>query len=171
LANFNVAPSGIQPVSSLVDPLAGTSLASSWTAVAASALFELSGYVADPDRQRYLEAALEIVDELASPAYLSEGTSSQAILLHGSVSVPDGEGIDVGPQRRRPLFSRSPRPPEVRALIRRTDQVPAPWQTYGTVLGVPASCLAFAGSVEMVPAIGSTHGQALAPKKDGLPVR
>jgi hypothetical protein len=65
-------------------------------AVAASALFELSGYVADPDRQRYLGAALEIVDELASPAYLSEGTSNQAILLHGSVSVPDGEGIDVG---------------------------------------------------------------------------
>jgi hypothetical protein len=31
LANFNVAPSGIRPISSLVDPLAGTSLASSWT--------------------------------------------------------------------------------------------------------------------------------------------
>jgi hypothetical protein len=27
---------------------------------------------------------------------LWEGTSNQTILLHGSVSVPDGEGIDAG---------------------------------------------------------------------------
>jgi unsaturated chondroitin disaccharide hydrolase len=86
-------------------------------AVAASALFELSGYVADPDRQRYLGAALEIVDELASPAYLSEGTSNQAILLHGSVSVSGRRRHRCGAQRRRPLFPRGPGSPEDRALI------------------------------------------------------
>jgi hypothetical protein len=69
---------------------------SSAAAVVASGLFELSGYVGEPDRQRYLEAALEIVDELSSPAYLSEGTSNQAILLHGTANVPGGEGIDAG---------------------------------------------------------------------------
>ncbi len=69
---------------------------SSAAAATASALFELGGYVAEPDRQRYTEAALEMVDELASPAYLSEGTSNPAILLHGSANVPGSQGIDVG---------------------------------------------------------------------------
>jgi unsaturated chondroitin disaccharide hydrolase len=69
---------------------------SSAAAAVASALFELSGFVTDPDRQRYLEAATHMLDELASPAYLSEGSSSQAILLHGSANVPAGEGIDAG---------------------------------------------------------------------------
>jgi len=41
---------------------------------------------------------------------------------------------------------------------------------YRTVLGVPASNLAFAGSVEVVPVVGSTHGHGFAPKKEGLPV-
>ncbi len=47
----------------------------------------------------------------------------------------------------------------------------SPMSVYGTVLGVPASYLAFAGSVEVVPVVGSTHGHGFAPKKEGLPVR
>jgi len=42
---------------------------------------------------------------------------------------------------------------------------------YGTVLGVSASYLAFAGSVCVVPVRGSTHGHVFVPKKEGLPVR
>ncbi len=37
--------------------------------------------------------------------------------------------------------------------------------------GVPASNRAFAGSVYVVPVVGSTHGQVLVPKKAGLVVR
>jgi len=69
---------------------------SSAAAVVSSALFELGGYVAEPDRQRYLQAAMEMVDELASPAYLAEGTSNQAILQHGSGNVPANQAVDVG---------------------------------------------------------------------------
>jgi hypothetical protein len=64
--------------------------------VVASALFELSGFVGSPDRERYLEAATHMVDELASPAYLAEGSPSAAILLHGAANVPEGNGIDSG---------------------------------------------------------------------------
>jgi hypothetical protein len=39
------------------------------------------------------------------------------------------------------------------------------------VFGVWASYLALAGKVEVVPVRGSTHGQGLAPKKAGFPVR
>ena len=69
---------------------------SSAAAAVASALFELSGFVSDPDRQRYLDAATHMLDALASPAYLAEGSSSQAILLHGVANLPEGHGVDVG---------------------------------------------------------------------------
>jgi unsaturated chondroitin disaccharide hydrolase len=69
---------------------------SSAAAAVASALFELSGFVTGPDRQRYGEAATHMLDELASPAYLSEGSSSRAILLHGVANVPSGHGVDAG---------------------------------------------------------------------------
>jgi unsaturated chondroitin disaccharide hydrolase len=69
---------------------------SSAAAAVASALFELSDFVAGQDGQRYLEAATRMLDALASPAYLAEGSSSQAILLHGTANVPEGHGIDAG---------------------------------------------------------------------------
>jgi uncharacterized protein (TIGR03382 family) len=37
-----------------------------------------------------------MVDALASTAYLSEGTSNPAILLHGSKDVPRQRGVDAG---------------------------------------------------------------------------
>lgn len=69
---------------------------SSAAAIAASALFELGGFVADPDRQRYLRAAFETVDKLASSAYLSEGAANAAVLLHGTANVAGNEGVDAG---------------------------------------------------------------------------
>jgi unsaturated chondroitin disaccharide hydrolase len=69
---------------------------SSAAAAVASALFELSGFVSDPDRQRYLDAANRMVDALASPAYLAKGTSTPSILLHGVGNLPAGRAIDVG---------------------------------------------------------------------------
>jgi unsaturated chondroitin disaccharide hydrolase len=69
---------------------------SSAAAAVASALFELSGFAADPDGQRYLDAASHMLDVLASPAYLAEGTSNAAILLHGVANMPANQGVDVG---------------------------------------------------------------------------
>ena len=69
---------------------------SSAAAAVSSALYELSGFVPQPDRARYLDAATHMLDELASPAYLAEGSSSEAILLHGVANLPEGSGIDVG---------------------------------------------------------------------------
>ena len=69
---------------------------SSAAAAVASALFELSGFVSGADGERYLEAATRMLDALASPAYLAEGSSSQAILLHGTANVPEGHGLDAG---------------------------------------------------------------------------
>src|SRR5256714_234574 len=37
-----------------------------------------------------------MIDALASTAYLAEGTSNPAILLHGSIDVPRNRGVDVG---------------------------------------------------------------------------
>ena len=69
---------------------------SSAAAAVASALIELSGFVAVPDRGRYLQAAKRMLDELASPAYLAEGTSSPSVLLHGVGNLPEGKAIDAG---------------------------------------------------------------------------
>jgi unsaturated chondroitin disaccharide hydrolase len=69
---------------------------SSAAAAVASALFELGRFFSDPDRQRYLDAATHMLDALASPAYLAEGSSSRAILLHGVANLPEGHGVDVG---------------------------------------------------------------------------
>ena len=45
------------------------------------------------------------------------------------------------------------------------------YRAQGTLFGVPASYRALAGSGDVVPATGSTHGQGSFPKNDGLPVR
>ncbi|TMA14155.1 MAG: hypothetical protein E6J86_09555 [Deltaproteobacteria bacterium] len=69
---------------------------SSAAAAVASALIELSGFVEVPDRDHYMQAAKRMLDELASPAYLVEGTSSLALLLHGVGNLPEGKAIDAG---------------------------------------------------------------------------
>jgi unsaturated chondroitin disaccharide hydrolase len=69
---------------------------SSAAAAVASALIELSGFVDAPDRDRYLQAAKRMLAELASPAYLAEGTTSPAVLLHGVGNLPEGKAIDSG---------------------------------------------------------------------------
>jgi unsaturated chondroitin disaccharide hydrolase len=69
---------------------------SSAAAAVTSALFELSGFVTGADRERYLDAATHMLDELASPAYLAEGSSSASIVLHGVANLPEGHGIDAG---------------------------------------------------------------------------
>lgn len=69
---------------------------SSAAAAVASALIELSGSVAGPDRQRYFDAATTMLDALGSAAYLAKGTTSQSILLHGVGNLPAGSAIDAG---------------------------------------------------------------------------
>jgi unsaturated chondroitin disaccharide hydrolase len=59
-------------------------------------LFELAGFVEGADHDRYLASANHMLDELASPAYLAEGSASASILLHGTFNVPAKKGIDVG---------------------------------------------------------------------------
>lgn len=69
---------------------------SSAAAVAASGLLELSRLEPDARRgQSYLSAAKHILTSLSSPAYLAEGTTSKAILLHGTQSKPSGS-FDTG---------------------------------------------------------------------------
>lgn len=70
---------------------------SSTAAIVSSALFELSGLVADlPTQQRYLAEATRALDVLASAEYLSEGTAHQSILLHGVGNFPARQEVDVG---------------------------------------------------------------------------
>ncbi|MBM7113525.1 glycoside hydrolase family 88 protein [Archangium primigenium] len=74
---------------------------SSAAAIAASALQELSTYATSTaEARRYREAALAMLDSLASPAYLAEGTSNPGILLHGTAFYrtplkPSGDDIDA----------------------------------------------------------------------------
>jgi Glycosyl Hydrolase Family 88 len=70
---------------------------SSAAAIVASALLELSEFVTDPaDKARYRDAALRMLETLASPDYLTAGTESYAILKHGVGHYPAGQEIDVG---------------------------------------------------------------------------
>jgi len=70
---------------------------SSAAAVVASALLELSGFVTDAaERARYRDAALRMMETLASPAYLAAGTETYSILKHGVGHYPAGQEIDVG---------------------------------------------------------------------------
>jgi len=57
---------------------------SSAAAIAASGLLELSTLVSSQqDKEKYYNAACNILDSLSSPAYLAHGTNNMAILLHG----------------------------------------------------------------------------------------
>jgi unsaturated chondroitin disaccharide hydrolase len=69
---------------------------SSAAAIAASGLLELSGLEPDARRQHtYLDNAKNMLTTLSSSAYLAEGTSNQAILLHGTQNKPYGR-FDIG---------------------------------------------------------------------------
>ncbi|NLF30241.1 MAG: PEP-CTERM sorting domain-containing protein [Planctomycetes bacterium] len=69
---------------------------SSAAAVAASALLELAGYVDGDDRIRYINAAEAALASLAGSGYLAAGTSSDAILLHGTYNYNSNTGVDAG---------------------------------------------------------------------------
>jgi hypothetical protein len=65
-------------------------------AIAASALFELSGFGPEPAiRETYGQAARKILGALCAPPYLAEGTNSRAILNHSVGSKPGNAEVDV----------------------------------------------------------------------------
>ena len=69
---------------------------SSAAAIAASGLLELARLEPDAPRgQTCLDAARAILTSLASSAYLAQGTSNDAILLHGTQNRPD-DRFDTG---------------------------------------------------------------------------
>jgi unsaturated chondroitin disaccharide hydrolase len=69
---------------------------SSAAAIAASGLVELSTLETDGTRkQRYLDGARDILASLSTPAYLADGTTNQATLLHGTQNKPSGS-YDTG---------------------------------------------------------------------------
>lgn len=63
-------------------------------AIAASGLFELSGYVKGNESERYRSTAVNTIKSLASPKYLAKGTKSHGILLHSVGDHPGGLEID-----------------------------------------------------------------------------
>jgi unsaturated chondroitin disaccharide hydrolase len=65
-------------------------------AIAASGLLELARLESDPARAtRYLAAARSILGALMRPPWLSEGSGSEAVLLHGTYNKPAGNA-DTG---------------------------------------------------------------------------
>ena len=75
---------------------ASTPRDASAAAIAASALLELSGYVAEPNATRYTTFALDILRSLSSPTYAAEaGQNSYFLLKHSVGSLPENSEIDV----------------------------------------------------------------------------
>ena len=69
---------------------------SSAAAIAASGLVELSTLETDANNKaRYLAGARDILAGLSSTAYLADGTTNQAVLLHGTQNKPSGS-YDTG---------------------------------------------------------------------------
>ena len=90
---------------------------SSAAAIAASGLLELADLTSGSDAATYFAAACDILDALMSSTYLSNGTNSAGILLHGTGNHPAGTEIDVSLIYADFYF--------VEALIRYLDLVPA----------------------------------------------
>jgi len=65
------------------------------SAIVASALFELSGYVEKNQRDHYLRLAKDILKALCEKPYISTATNSSGILNHATGSKPGGTEIDV----------------------------------------------------------------------------
>lgn len=66
------------------------------TAIVAAALFDLSRLVSDgATSQRYWNAACNMLISLCSSTYLSNGTNSQGILLHGTYNNVTDTGVDA----------------------------------------------------------------------------
>ena len=66
------------------------------SAISVSALLDLSTFVTETQaKEKYWNAALNILNSLCSPAYLAEGTISSGILLHGIQNFNQTKGIDV----------------------------------------------------------------------------
>jgi len=69
---------------------------SSAAAIAAAGLLKLSEVLpSGADRTKYFDAAVAILDSLMTETYLSDGTLSEGILLHGTGSKPQGNEINV----------------------------------------------------------------------------
>jgi unsaturated chondroitin disaccharide hydrolase len=69
---------------------------SSAAAIAAGGLLELSEYESDLTlKDSYFNTARDTLASLSSPAYLAEGTTNQAVLLHGTQNKP-GNNFDTG---------------------------------------------------------------------------
>ena len=65
-------------------------------AIGVAGLLELSGLVTDPEKkQKYFNAAVNILTALCSSDYLAEGSNSSGILLHGVGNHNRGTEVDV----------------------------------------------------------------------------
>ncbi len=69
-------------------------------AIAASGLLDLITFLpdADPNKQKFKNAAVHILDSLISPAYLANDTNSMGLLLHGTgncTKYPDLDGGEI----------------------------------------------------------------------------
>jgi uncharacterized protein YyaL (SSP411 family) len=63
-------------------------------AIAATALLELSGY--SVNKEKYFDAAKEMLSSLSSDAYLAKpGTNNNFILMHSTGHMPNGSEIDT----------------------------------------------------------------------------
>ncbi len=79
-------------------PSAGQVRDSSAAAIAASGLLDLSTYVSGADKEKFQNAAINILNSLASSAYLADGTNSMGLLLHGTgngTKYPDLDGGEI----------------------------------------------------------------------------
>ena len=91
----HLPPDGV-PYWDLVHPaIPNTYRDASAAAIAASGLFDLSRKASPGKSQRYRAAAEQILTALSS-GYLTEGTSSAAILAHSVGNLPQNGEIDVG---------------------------------------------------------------------------
>ena len=118
---------------------------SSAAAIAASSLLELSTLVnSDAERDRYLGTAEAILESLSSNAYLSDGTESSGILLHGTGNKPQDSEVDVSLiygdyyfvealERYKSIASPQNQAPVVNAGIDQTIVLPSSATLDGTV--------------------------------------
>jgi unsaturated chondroitin disaccharide hydrolase len=88
LADYFIAnsPEAGVPYYDFDDPANQPPWDSSAAAIAASGLLELMFFVEGEDRQRYFEAAEQMLLTLAGPGFLSDGTAFESLLMQGTVA-------------------------------------------------------------------------------------